>query len=91
MQLNDEKLMKGNVKDIVAKIKPETSIEEIISYCDTVEDFDELFREYVNLQGEECNESISELIFAEYQRQQEGLLLSREVMEKYRNQKKYKN
>ena len=32
--------MKGNLQDIIEKIKPETSIEEIISYCDTTDDLE---------------------------------------------------
>lgn len=84
--------MKGDIKEIVKNLTGQTSVEEITSYCDTVDDFDELFREYLKLQGEECNESISELISAEYQRRKEGILLAREVMEKYQKKKeKYEN
>ena len=32
--------MKGNIQDIIKKIRPETTIEEIISYCDTTDDLD---------------------------------------------------
>ena len=38
--------MKGNIEEIVAKLKPESTIEELISYCDTIEDFNEIFEEY---------------------------------------------
>ena len=38
--------MKGNLKEIVARLKSETTLEEIISYCDTIDDFNKIFDEY---------------------------------------------
>lgn len=38
--------MKGNIEEIVAKLKPETTIEELISYCYTTDDFNMIFEEY---------------------------------------------
>lgn len=32
--------MKGNLLNIIEKIKPHTTIEEIISYCDTTDDLE---------------------------------------------------
>lgn len=32
--------MKKNIKEILKNITPETPIEEVITYCDTVEDFE---------------------------------------------------
>lgn len=84
--------MKGDIKEIAKKLTPQTSMEEFFSYCDSVDDFDELFREYLMLQGGEFDGSISELIKTEYQRQKEEINFSRKVMEKYQNQKrKYQN
>ena len=76
--------MKENKKEIAKKLTPQTSIDEIASYCDTVEDFDELFREYLTLQGEAFEGDISELIKAEYQRQNEEINFMRSVMEKHK-------
>lgn len=42
--------MKGDFKEILAKLKPETSIEELISYCDTLDDFNKIFEEYCKAQ-----------------------------------------
>lgn len=39
--------MKGNIKDIVKKITPNTPIEEFGLYCDTADDFNLLFAEYI--------------------------------------------
>ena len=45
--------MKGTVEEILAKLKPETTIAELISYCDTIDDFNEIFEEYCRLNSKE--------------------------------------
>lgn len=42
--------MKWNIEEIIAKLKPETTIEEVISYCDTIDDFNNLFEEFCRMQ-----------------------------------------
>ena len=45
--------MKKDIKEILSNITPETTIEEVAGYCDTVEDFDLIFK---NLSAMECKE-----------------------------------
>lgn len=45
--------MKGTIEEIVAKLKSSTTIEEIISYCDTVDDFNEILEEYCRRNNKE--------------------------------------
>ena len=49
--------MKGNIKVIVKKLTPQTSIEEIILCCDSVSDFNELFEEYYEGRCDEFEKS----------------------------------
>lgn len=44
--------MKGNIKEIVAKITPDTPLEEFALYCDTADDFNEVFAEYIKFNKE---------------------------------------
>ena len=41
--------MKGAIEEIVARLKPETTIEEVISYCDSVDDFNKIFEEFCKI------------------------------------------
>lgn len=59
--------MKGNVKEIAKRITPQTSIEEMISYCNTLDDFNHLFNEYCKVREEgEHEKLIAKTIFESY-------------------------